>query len=79
MLWLIPRLWLIVGVVALVVAGAGYIVWSIRKDAQSDLLRSIERTEDNARKQAVEGARGVDECWDRGWLWDRSTGACRIP
>ncbi|MFN3892020.1 MAG: hypothetical protein ACK4MV_16615 [Beijerinckiaceae bacterium] len=75
----IPRLWLIGGMVAAIVFGGWYIVHSIRKDAQDDIIRSIEKEEDHARKRAVEGARSVDACWDAGGVWDRATGSCRLP
>ena len=58
---------------------AGWVIWSIRRDAQNDLLRKIERTENDARKKAVEGARSVDACHDANGVWSRSTGTCSLP
>jgi hypothetical protein len=61
------------------VLAASWAVWSIRRDAQQAIIIKIERTENDARRKAVEGARSVDACWDAGGLWDRSTGTCKLP
>ena len=79
MFGLLPRLY-IYGAAALLAASvATWAIWSIRRDAQHDIIRKIERTEDDARRKAVEGARSVDACYDiAGGVWDRSAGTCRL-
>jgi hypothetical protein len=78
MFGLFPKLYVYGAVALAAVIGFGWFVHSIRKDARDDVLRSIERTENDARRKAVEGARSVDACYDAGGLWDRSRGACRL-
>jgi hypothetical protein len=63
---------------AAVVAFSAF-VWSIKRDARNDVIIKIERTENDARRKAVEGARSVDSCWDALGVWDRPTGACKLP
>lgn len=73
------RLYVYGALALLAVSSLGWAVWSIRRDAQNDLLHKIERTEDNARKKAISGARSVDACYDANGVWDRASGACREP
>ena len=53
------------------VLGFSWFVHSIRKDARDDLIQSIERTEDAARKKAVAGARSVDACHESGGVFSQ--------
>ena len=79
MFGLFPKLYAL-GALALALAvGFGWFVHSIRKDARQEVITTIERNEDDARRKAVEGARNVDSCWDAGGMWHRSTGTCRLP
>jgi hypothetical protein len=61
------------------VVGFSAFVWSIKRDARNEVITKIERTENDARRKAVEGARSVDTCYDALGLWDRSTGTCKLP
>jgi hypothetical protein len=79
MFGLLPRLYIYGAVALALIGGFSWFVYSIRKDARDDLIQSIERTEDAARRKAVEGARSVDACFDAGGLWSRSAGTCRLP
>jgi len=79
MFGLFPRLYAYGAIAAAALVGFAWFVHSIRKDARNDLLLKIERTENDARANAIKGARSVDACDDSGGVWSRSTGTCRIP
>lgn len=76
---LFPRLYVYAALAGLALIALGWTVYSIRKDARDDVIRSIEQSEYAARRKAVEGARSVDACHDNGGVWSRSTGSCRLP
>jgi hypothetical protein len=73
------RLYVYGAVAAAAVIGFSAFVWSIKRDARNEVIQKIERTENEVRKEAVEGARDVDSCYDAGRLWSRSAGSCRLP
>jgi hypothetical protein len=76
----IPKLYVYGALAAAAVLGFSAFVWSIKRDARNEVIQSIERTENDARRKAVEGARSVDACYDiAGGVWDRSAGSCRLP
>jgi hypothetical protein len=79
MLGLFPKLYIYGAIALAAVAGFSWFVWSIKRDARNEVITKIERTENEARKEGVEGARDVDSCYDDGRVWDRSTGTCRLP
>ena len=79
MFGLFPKLYFYGAVAAASVLAFSTFVWSIKRDARNDLIQKIERTEDDARRKAVEGARSVDACYDVRGVWDRSAGTCRLP
>ena len=60
MFGLLPRLYFYGALALLAFSMAGWAILSIRRDAQNDLLRKIERTESDARDKAIKGARSVD-------------------
>jgi hypothetical protein len=75
----IPKLYVYGAIAAAAVFAFSAFVWSIKRDARNEVIHSIERAENDARRKAVEGARSVDSCYDNGGVWDRSAGACRLP
>jgi hypothetical protein len=75
----IPKLYALGALALLLSVGFGWFVHSIKREARQEVIQSIERTENDARRKAVEGARSVDACYDAGGVWDRATGSCRLP
>jgi hypothetical protein len=75
---LFPKLYVYGAVAAIAIGGFGWFVWSIKRDARNEVISKIERTENDARRKAVEGARSVDACYDAGGVWSRSDGTCRL-
>lgn len=79
MFGLLPRIYAMGALAGAILIGFSWFVYSIRKDARNDLLHKIERTENEARANAIEGARTVDACYDAFGVWNRSAGTCRAP
>jgi hypothetical protein len=76
----IPKLYALGALAFALAVGFGWFVLAIKRDARNEVIQSIERTENDARRKAVEGARSVDACYDiAGGVWDRATGSCRLP
>lgn len=76
---IILRHWIVLAVVGVGLTYHKVQIYRAYNEGRAAALASVKKVEDHARKQAIEGARSVDDCYAADGVWDRSAGSCRIP